>query len=472
MNLLWSGLSLVSALRARVRGHMPVDVTGVSIDTRSLQPGDLFFAIKGDASDGHDYVRAAFEQGAAAAVIAESHADALVDTGPLYIVRNVLDAMEALGRTARQRTSAQIIAVTGSVGKTSTKEALRTVLSRFGETHASPASYNNHWGVPLTLARMPQQTDFGVFEIGMSHAGEITPLVKMVQPHIAIITTVAPVHLAHFPSVTAIAAAKAEIFSGLVPGGIAIVHADIEQSAMLIEAAKAVGAGEILTFGKAQSADARLDSIEIRPDSSLITATIRGQTVSYEMGSPGEHLAINSLAVVLAAEACGIELEQILPEMQAIRPATGRGSRLHFMLPQGAITMIDESYNANPASMRAALALLGQSKPGPRGRKIAVLGDMLELGETGPNLHTQLLKSVLESKINKVFCGGPLMSNLYNALPEELRGAYAERGPDLAEPLKYMLTVGDVVMIKGSNGSKMGAIIDAFKTAFTPPHIS
>ena len=472
MNSLWSGLSLVSILQARVRGHMPVDVTGISMDTRTLQPGDLFFAITGDTSDGHHYVRAAFEKGAAAAVIAQPHAERLAQAGPLYIVHDVLEALEALGRAARARSQAQIIGVTGSVGKTSTKEALRSVLGHFGQTHASLASYNNHWGVPLTLARLPLSSDFGVFEIGMNHAGEITQLVSMVQPHIAIITTVAPVHLAQFDSVDAIAAAKAEIFSGLVPGGIAIIHADIPQTPMLTDAAKAARAGEILTFGKSDLANARLDSIELRPTSSTVHATIRGRSVSYVLGAPGEHQAVNSLAVILAAECCGISLEHILPVMQTIRPETGRGSRLQLMLPQGKITVIDESYNANPASMRAALALLGQAQTGPRGRKIAVLGDMLELGEAGPALHAGLLEAVLEAKIDKVFCAGPLMRNLYKALPEALQGGYGETSADLAELLKYMLTSGDVMMIKGSNGSKMGAIIAAFKSTFSFENLS
>ena len=472
MNALWSGLSLISILRARVRGHMPVDVTGISIDTRTLQPGDLFFAITGDTSDGHHYVRAAFEKGAAAAVIAEHYTERLAEAGPLYIVPDVLEALEALGRAARNRSSAKIIAVTGSVGKTSTKEALRTILGHFGEVHASQASYNNHWGVPLTLARLPSSANFGVFEIGMNHAGEITPLVKMVAPQIAIVTTVAPVHLEHFGSIDAIAAAKAEIFNGLLPGGTAIIHADIEQANMLTEAAKAAHAGEILTFGKARTASARMDAIELHPDSSTITATIRGKKTSYVLGSPGEHLAINSLAVILAAEVCGINLDHIMPTMQTIKPAQGRGSRIHLLLPQGKITVIDESYNANPASMRAALALLGQSQPGLRGRKIAVLGDMLELGDQGPALHAELLQAVIDAKIDKVFCAGPLMRNLYGILPEALRGGYADRGSDLAEPLKYMLTTGDVMMIKGSNGSKMGTIIAAFKSTFSHENFS
>ncbi len=464
---LWSGLGLVAPLNARVLGTLPSDVGGISIDTRTLDAGDLFFAIQGDIHDGHDHVEAAFKNGAAAAVVSEANADRLKSFGTLYIVHDVLRALEDLGRAARARSTAKIIAVTGSVGKTSTKEALRTVLGHFGQTHASAASYNNHWGVPLTLARMPVEAKFGVFEIGMNHAGEITPLVAMVQPHIAIITTVAPVHLEHFASVEDIAKAKAEIFTGVVEGGTAIFHGDITQSTMLLKAARKAKVHNILTFGLHEHADAHLDYIELKEHSSLVTANVLGKTIRYELGSPGQHLAINSLAQMLAAEACGLDLDAVAAAMGEVRPAKGRGDRLEFTLPQGKITLIDESYNANPASMRAALALLGQSEPAAGGRRIAVLGDMLELGAQGNSLHAGLLDAVLEANVDLVFAGGPQMRNLYDVLPVAKLGAYAANGPDLYEPLKYFLNAGDIVMVKGSNGSKMGKIIAGFKAEFT-----
>jgi UDP-N-acetylmuramoyl-tripeptide--D-alanyl-D-alanine ligase len=463
---LWSGLGLVAPLQARVDGRLPVNVGGISIDTRTLLPGDLFFAILGDSSDGHDYVEAAFAKGAAAAVVAESRAASLRGFGPLYIVKDVLASLENLGRAARARSNAQIIAVTGSVGKTSFKEALRTVLGKFGETHASAASYNNHWGVPLSLARLPTSAHFGIFEIGMNHAGEIRPLVAMVQPHITVITTVAPVHLAQFESIDAIAAAKAEIFTGIVPGGTAILHADTPQSDFLIKAAREAGVEHVLTFGLSDSADAHLDYIELLPDSSLITATIHGQQIRYALGAPGQHLAINSLGLLLAAQASGVHVEDAAAALADVKPFTGRGARLKLQLPQGPIVLIDESYNANPASMRAAIALLGASQPAPGGRRIAVLGDMLELGAEGEQFHAELKDPLLAAHIDLVFCGGPLMKHLYDALPVALRGAYAASGPDLFEPLKYLLNANDVIMVKGSNGSRMGKIVAGFKSEF------
>lgn len=473
MNLaLWSGLGLVAPLNARVLGQLPNDVGGISIDTRTLEAGDLFFAIKGDSIDGHDHVEAAFKKGAAAAVVSEENADRLKAFGTLYVVHDVLRALEQLGRAARARSTAKIIAVTGSVGKTSTKEALRTILSHFGPTHASAASYNNHWGVPLTLARLPREAKFGVFEIGMNHLGEITPLVAMVKPHIAIVTTVAPVHLAHFASVDEIAKAKAEIFSGVVEGGTAIIHADIPQTPKLLKAAKKAKVENILTFGLHEHADAHLDYIDLKEHSSSVTATVLGKTIRYELGSPGQHLAINSLAQVLAAEACGLDLDEVAKAMSDVRPAKGRGDRLEFTLPQGKITLIDESYNANPASMRAALALLGQSQPAAGGRRIAVLGDMLELGPKGDALHAELTEAVLDAHVDLVFAGGVQMKHLYDALPVAKLGAYAQSGPDLYEPLKYFLNAGDVVMVKGSNGSKMGKIVANFKAEFNDTPVS
>ena len=306
---LWTGLGLVAPLRARVFGSVPRAVTGVSIDTRTLAEGDLFFAIKGDRSDGHDHVGKAFEAGAAAAVVDEAHAEQMAGKGPLYIVHDVLESMAELGRAARARTEARVVAVTGSVGKTSTKEALRLALTPAGAVHASAASYNNHWGVPLTLARMPKATRFLVSEIGMNHAGEITPLVAMVRPHIAIITTVAPVHLEFFPSVEAIADAKAEIFSGLEPGGVAIINRDSPHFERLDAAARQSPAGHISTFGAHEAADARLLDVASAATHSNVRARIVGREIEFRLGAPGRHLAENALAVLLAAHALGADLD-------------------------------------------------------------------------------------------------------------------------------------------------------------------
>jgi UDP-N-acetylmuramoyl-tripeptide--D-alanyl-D-alanine ligase len=466
---LWTGLGLVAPLEARVSTHAPSAAYGISIDTRTLVPGDLFFAIKGDASDGHDYVAAAFEKGAAAAVVDEAHADALKGIGPLYVVHDVLAAMQRLGQAARKRSSARIIAVTGSVGKTSTKEALRLVFTQSGPTHASVASYNNHWGVPLTLARMPKTTHFGVFEIGMNHAGEITPLVAMVQPHVAIVTNVAPVHLEYFENVDAIADAKAEIFSGLVRGGVAIIHRDGAQFERLETHAKESPAIDILTFGEHEKADARLLDISLAADHSIVRARIFGREVTYRLGAPGKHLAVNSLAVLLTARASGLALDDAISALAFFQAPAGRGQRLILEKDEQPFTVIDESYNANPTSMSAALALAGALPIEPQGRRIAVLGDMLELGADELSWHRRIVSDVTGNQIDLVFAAGPLMKALFDALPGERRGAWCKDVTDLEPLVLDAVHHGDVIIVKGSNGSRMSKIVSALKQNFSPP---
>ncbi len=468
--MLWSSLGLVAPLEARVSSALaPGGVSGISIDTRTLQAGDLFFALKGEASDGHDYLAAAFAKGAAAAVVSEDRAIASRDAGPLYAVHDVLAALERLARAARSRSKARIVAVTGSVGKTSTKEALRLVLDEQGETHAADKSYNNHIGVPLTLARMPQRARYGVFEIGMNHAGEITPLTAMVRPHVAIVTTIGAVHLEHLGTLEAIADAKAEIFSGIEPGGTAIIHRDIPQFERLRDSAENSNADSVLSFGEAEDADIRLLDARLEADHSQVSARILGRTVSYRVGAPGRHLAINSLAVLAAVQAVAADLDRAMAALAHWAQPTGRGERAVLRAPGGPFTLIDESYNANPMSMRAALALLGQTQPGWLGRRIAVLGDMLELGSDAPAMHADLAKAVADSQADVVFAAGPLMQNLFEALPEAKRGAWAERTADLADEVLDAIHGGDVVMVKGSNGSRMSTLVAALKQRFATP---
>jgi UDP-N-acetylmuramoyl-tripeptide--D-alanyl-D-alanine ligase len=472
---LWTGVGLVAPLKARVDG-MPRDVWGVSIDTRTLAIGDLFFAIKGDNSDGHDYIDKAFDAGAAAAVVDEAHADALAGKGTLYVVRDVLESMASLGCAARARTGARVIAVTGSVGKTSTKEALRLALTPTGSVHASAASYNNHWGVPLTLARMPKATRFGVAEIGMNHAGEITPLTGMVRPHVAIITTVAPVHLEFFPSIEAIADAKAEIFSGLEPGGLAIINRDSRYFERLDAAARASRAGHVSSFGAHRAADARLIDFSPAADHSQIRAVIAGRDITFRLGAPGRHLAENALAVLLAAHAVGADLEEAASALAFFQAQKGRGERLIIKLRDGAFTLIDESYNANPASMRAALALAGTLAPGPDGCRIAVLGDMLELGASSPDLHARLAEDIVNNKFDLVFAAGPMMRSLADALAGKVTVEWRTAASDLQPAVLDTVRNGDVVVVKGSNGSRMAAIVAALKdrhateASATPAH--
>lgn len=461
---LWTALALVAPLGARVSGPLGGPVTGVSIDTRTLEPGDLFVALKGDNGDGHAHVARAFAKGAAGAVIDENHADVLKGTGPLYVVHDTLDALRGLGRAARARAKARIAAVTGSVGKTTTKEMLRHVLSAQAPTHASVASYNNHWGVPLTLARMPAGSRFGVFEIGMNHAGEITPLVAAVQPHIAIVTKIAPVHLEHLGSIEAIVDAKAEIFSGAVRGGAAILPRDDDHFERLRAAASDSPARFVLGFGAHGEADARLVSTVGDADGSWVEADVLGRPLRYRIGMPGRHIVMNSLAVLLAARALGADLDAAGEALAGMAPPSGRGTREQVGRGDRAVTLIDESYNANPASMSAALDLLGAAPTG--GRRIAVLGDMLELGPDAPALHEAIAADIARNDVDLVFTAGPLMRHLFNALPAARCGAWASDAASLADTVLEALRGGDVVMVKGSNGSRMGSIVKRLREDF------
>jgi UDP-N-acetylmuramoyl-tripeptide--D-alanyl-D-alanine ligase len=376
-------------------------------------------------------------------------------------VPDVLDSLRSLAAAARARSAAKFIGVTGSVGKTGTKEALRLALSRVGETHASAASYNNHWGVPLSLARCPESASFAVLEMGMNHAGEITPLSRLVCPDIAIVTTVEPVHLEFFGTLEKIADAKAEIFEGVKRGGAAVINRDNSQFARLSRAAKAAGVANIVSFGEHEKAEARLVKYALQPNSSTVQARILGADVTYKLGAPGHHLILNSLAVLAAAKLAGADLALAALALAELAPAAGRGARFALDLPGGRATLIDESYNANPASMRAALALLGQAPVGAQGRRIAVLGDMLELGQDASALHRALAKAVTENAVDLVFCAGPLMRSLWEALPSERRGGYAETSAMLEADVLGVVRAGDAVMVKGSLGSKMGPIVKA-----------
>jgi UDP-N-acetylmuramoyl-tripeptide--D-alanyl-D-alanine ligase len=464
---LWSVAAMTAAMRAEASGSLPPGVGGISIDSRTIAAGEAFFAITGDSRDGHEFVPAALARGAGLAVVAASRRADMPAGAPLLVVPDVLAGLVELARAARARSTARIVAVTGSVGKTGTKEALRLALSAQGRTHASAASYNNHWGVPLSLARMPQDTDFGVFELGMNHAGEITPLTQLVRPHVAVITTIEPVHLEYFGSLEAIADAKAEIFTGLEPGGAAVLNRDNGQYARLAAAASAAGGSRIVTFGTHADADARLIKFALQAETSTAQAVILGDEVAYKLGAPGRHVVMNSLAVLAAVRLVGADLAHAALALAGLAPPAGRGARMTLNLPAGSALLIDESYNANPASMRAALALLGQAPVGARGRRIAVLGDMLELGPDGPDLHAALAQSVLDDGIDLVFCSGPLMRALWEALPAAHQGSYAETAVALEPQVVAAVRDGDALMVKGSLGSRMGPIVKALATRYT-----
>jgi UDP-N-acetylmuramoyl-tripeptide--D-alanyl-D-alanine ligase len=465
---LWTADELVAATGGTLIGAVGLPLNGVSIDSRNLAPGDIFVAIKGDVHDGHKFVPNALKAGAGIAVVSQV-TDDMKSAGVLLVVKDdPLRGLEDMGRAARARSQGQIVAVTGSVGKTSTKEMLRVALSASGQTHASAASFNNHWGVPLTLARMPRETAYGVFEIGMNHAGEITPLVGMVKPHVAIVTTIAASHLGHFKSLDEIADAKAEIFTGVISGGHAVINRDTPYFERLQAAAKAAGIENITSFGKSEAADVRMERVALHPDCCCVTANVLGEQVIYKLGVPGEHMAVNSLAVLAAVKLTGADLARAALALAVAEPAKGRGVRERLSFGGGEILLIDESYNANPASVEAALALLGAAKPGKGGRRIAVLGDMLELGEHGPALHAGLFEPLDAAKVDVLYAAGPLMANLWERVPPARRGAHAAASGGIRDALLASLRAGDVVMIKGSLGSRMGPLVEAIKAAHPP----
>ena len=461
--VLWTVEGMAAAIGAEREGALPLSVPGISIDSRTLAPGDAFFAIQGDHRDGHDFVAAALASKAGLAVAAADRRSELPQDVPLLVVPDVLAALRALAAAARARLQGKVIGVTGSVGKTGTKEALRLALSQDGETHASAASYNNHWGVPLSLARCPASARYAVLEMGMNHAGEIVPLSRLARPHVAIITTVAPVHLEFFGSLAKIADAKAEIFLGLEAGGAAVINRDNSQFVHLKRRAKQAGVARIVSFGEREQADARLIKCALHPGCSAVQADILGTELTYKIGAPGRHLVHNSLAVLAAAVLVGADLALAALALADFKPASGRGAAFEIDLPGGPATVIDESYNANPASMAATLALLGQRPVGARGRRIAVLGDMLELGPRGRALHRGLLAPVDANAIDLVFCCGPLMRALWRALPASRRGGYAEDSAALEPQVLSAVGAGDVVMVKGSLGSRMAPIVKALQ---------
>jgi UDP-N-acetylmuramoyl-tripeptide--D-alanyl-D-alanine ligase len=458
---LWTVDAIAAATGAEPVGPLPHAVTGISIDSRTAAARDVFFAIRGDTHDGHDFVAAALGRGAALAVVARNRRDGYGSDAPLLVVDDVLEALREVARAARRRSVARIVAVTGSVGKTSTKEALALALSSSGETHASTASFNNHWGVPLSLARMAETARYGVFEIGMNHAGEITPLVGMVRPHVAIVTAVEPVHLEFFASIAEIADAKAEIFLGLESGGTAVINRDNPHFARLRRRADEAGVHNVVSFGENAGADARLLKCALRPDCSTVEAKILGQLVTYKIGAPGRHLVMNSLGVLAAASLVGADLARAAIALAQLVPAAGRGTRITLELPEGPALVIDESYNANPTSMRAALALLGQAPVGSGGRRVAVIGDMLELGPAGEDFHRGLIDAIDHNGIDLVYCAGPLMAALWNVLPTSRRGGYARTAVELEPQVVAAVRAGDAVMVKASAGSRMGPIVKA-----------
>jgi UDP-N-acetylmuramoyl-tripeptide--D-alanyl-D-alanine ligase len=467
---LWTIGEIAAATGGACTGEDAAPVAGLSIDSRSLNPGEGFIAIRGLHRDGHAFVVAALEAGAVCAVVESAFPSG--DEEKLVRVADTFAALNDLGRASRARVErAVVIGVTGSAGKTGTKEALRLALTPSGTVHASSKSYNNQWGVPLTLANMAKSINFGVFEIGMNHAGEIDVLTRLVRPHIAIVTTVAPVHLGYFHSVEEIADAKAEIFHGLEPGGTAIINRDLPYYERLAAHARAQGA-KIVGFGGAKEAQVRLLSSELAANGSTIRADILGEIVDYCLGAPGSHLVHNSLAVLAAVKVAGADLARAAAALVHLHAQAGRGRRFLLETKGGVVAIVDESYNANPASMRAALSTLGLAPRSDFRRRVAVLGDMLELGPEGPQLHQELAEAVDGAGVDVVFACGELMASLYEALPASRRGAYAKTSEELAPTLIEGVGPGDIIMVKGSLGSRMAPLVEALKRRFEAESVS
>ena len=463
MTALWSAAEAAQATGGEARGDW--QATGLSIDTRTLAPGDMFVALKA-ARDGHDFVAQALEKGAAAALVSRRPDDVAPDA-PLLIVADVQAALEALGRAARARTSAKVIAVTGSVGKTSTKEMLACMLADQGRCHAAVASYNNHWGVPLTLARMPRDSEYAVIEIGMNHPGETAPLARQARPHVALVTTVAAVHLEAFDDVAGIAREKAAILEGLEPGGTAVLNADIAEAQVLAQEAQRLGARPVW-FGQTSTAY-HLLSTRIEAGETLAEVRCNATRLQLHIQSLGAHFAMNALGALAAVEAAGADLARAAQVLALWSPVTGRGARVEVALQGGKLLLLDDSYNANPTSMAAALDVLAatplptDATARPPGRRIAYLGDMGELGPQEAALHAGLADLAALQAIDEIHCIGPLMAHLYAALPEAKRGKHYASASEARPDLAAQLGCGDIVLAKGSLSAGLAKIVDGIR---------
>lgn len=451
---LWTARQAMAATGGILAGDTGWTCSGISIDSRTIQPGDLFIALK-DERDGHDYAAAAMRAGAAACLI--SRGDLALE--PALQVKDTLSALRSLGEAARERCSAIRVAVTGSVGKTTVKDALAAVFRAAGPAHWSVKSYNNHWGVPLTLARMPRDTQRAVFEMGMNHAGEIRDLSSMVRPHVAMITRIAPAHLEHLGSIEAIADAKAEIFEGLETDGVAIYPADDPQAERLARHARHSGAAFMLDFGTAKDAAIRIESFETGLEGSRGIANVLGMRVPFSVKASGMHWAWNIAAIFAASAGAGLDAGDVAEALAGLEAGAGRGRVLTVAHPAGgSFTLLDDAYNANPVSMAAAISALGAAHPGKGGRRIAVLGDMLELGPDEAAMHAALAEPLEAAGVDQVYTCGSRMRSLHDALPATRRAGYAANADEGLDLIRAAIRPGDVVLVKGSNASGLHRI--------------
>ncbi len=464
---LWTAADAARATGGQARGDWAAQ--GVSIDSRTIRPGDLFVALS-DQRDGHDFVAQALASGAAAAMVSRIP-EGVADDAPLLLVDDVLAALSRLGAAGRARSRAQVVAITGSVGKTSAKEMLRTALRGQGRVHAAEASYNNHWGVPLTLARMPSDTDFAILEIGMNHPGEIAPLARLVRPHVALITTIAAAHLAAFDGIEGIAREKAAICEGLEPGGAAILPGDLDTTPILTGAASARGVS-VATFGAAPGNDLILDRVDLSDDTTCARMRLGEVVQLVRLATAGRHFAMNALGVLGAVRALGADVTLAARALGDWQPPAGRGTREAIWLDPVedlSLILIDDAFNANPTSMAAALEVLAAAHPVndagrvARGRRIAVLGDMLELGPDEAALHAALADLPALAALDRVHCVGPRMRALWTRLPAETQGQWSETAEGLIPRIRHLVDAGDVVLVKGSKGSYVSRVVDAVR---------
>lgn len=464
---LWTAAEAAAATQGTVTSDWIA--TGVSIDTRTLEPGDLFVALAAER-DGHEFAAQALEKGAAAVMVSR-RPKGVAEDASILMVPDVLGALEDLAQASRARSEARVVAITGSVGKTSTKEMLRQILSDQGRTHASVASYNNHWGVPLTLARMAKDTQFAVIEIGMNHPGEIAPLSRLTRPHVALITTVAPAHLEAFEDITGIAVEKASILDGLEEGGVAVLNCDVETSAILFAKAHDMKRRDV-GFGR-HGFHYVLKDVAIHDTTTVVQAEVNDAPLLFKLAAPGTHFAMNGLGALAAAQELGADLALAVQSLGRWTPYVGRGAREVIQLDpiedHLTLQLIDESYNANPTSMEAAFEVLAAAAVTheigrvSKGRRIAFVGDMKELGPTAPDLHAGIADLPSMAHIDRVHCVGPLMKHLHAALPEAKRGVWYETSAEMADDMRGKLDSGDVVMVKGSLSMQLARVVDAIR---------
>lgn len=460
---LWTSDKAADASQGKVTA--PWEASSVVIDSRKVEKGSLFFAIQGPNNDGHDYLAQVEANDAAAAVVAKSQVDKFKDIKlPLLIVEDTTQALYDLAKAARERTAAKIVAITGSVGKTGTKEGLNIAFSALGKTHATEGNLNNEYGLPLTMCRMPEDSDYAILEIGMNHPEEIRPLTKLARPDLAIITTVAPVHLEFFNGIQGIADAKAEIFDGLVIDGKCLLPRDHPLFHHLRARARDVGIlrDNILSFGSHFDSSYRLRKSEVLATQTNISCKFGKKQEDFSIFMPGDHWATNCLSILGAVDILDGDVKIALNALKNWRPSKGRGLRFTIPLPQGGnATLLDESYNASPPAMKAAIKVLSDI-PLNNGKRIAILGDMLELGESGVDLHISLAKELESRHIDSVYCCGALMGEMFKKLPSSMQALYAKDSTALFDKILPEIKANDVLLVKGSLGSRMVPIADAF----------